>query len=181
MPELVFSFRHRNETVMPVEVADGRGAAVHLLVLEAAHQDVGRGVRIARAVGDHPALGLVLILQEKRRDRAEDQVPGAQRAEMRVERAERKSQHDLARRLRIDLRKHRGRAEVRLAAGPFQADEFGLPAATVHEIAKRPEAALGAGHRRDNGQQRPCLHSGLVEPIPATGRSSRRRWVWRRR
>ena len=72
---------------------------------------------------------------------------------MRVKRAERETHDDFALRLGVDLGKKGVRAEVRLRARPIQADKFGFPAARVDEIHKRLEAALGAGHRRNNGKQ----------------------------
>ena len=140
--------------VMEVEVAHRHRATVHLFVLLGAHEYVGRRVRIAGAVGDHPALRLVVILEEEGRDRSEDEMAGAQRAQMRVERAEGVTHHDLARRLEVDLREERGRIEVRLVTIPLKPDKFGFPAGTVHEIDKGFEAALGARHWRDNSEQR---------------------------
>ncbi len=86
-------------------------------------------------------------------------MPGVQGAEVRVERAERKTHHDLARRLGIDLGEDLRRAEGRNPATEIEADEFGLPAAGVHEITERLEPALSARHRRDDGQER---HGGRL-------------------
>lgn len=132
-----------------VEIIDGLCAAVHLLVFQAAHEHVGRSGGVAGAVGNHPTLGLVVVLLEEGRDRAENQVPRAQRTEVRVERAERETHHDLARGLRVDLRKNARLRKRRPPAGPLEADEFRVPPRRVHEIDKRLEVALSARHRRN--------------------------------
>jgi len=85
VPELVFRFRDDGKGALLVEIAHRFGAAVHLLVLGGADEDVGGRVRVALAERDHPALQLVVVLEEEGRDRTENQMPGAQRAEMRVE------------------------------------------------------------------------------------------------
>src|SRR5690606_2016932 len=72
MPKLVFSFRDGNEGMLPVEIANGRGAAVHLLVFLGADEDVGGRGGVAGLVGNHPALGLVVVLEEERRNRTEN-------------------------------------------------------------------------------------------------------------
>jgi hypothetical protein len=81
-------------------------------------------------------------------------MSGAQRAQMRVKRPERKAHHDFASSLGVDLREDLRRAKRRLRAGHLQPDKFRFPAAGVNEIDKRFEAALSARHRRDNGEQR---------------------------
>jgi len=88
VPEFVLSAGDVRVAVMGIKVADGRRATVHLFVLQGADEYIGWCLCVAGTVGDHPALRLVVILQEERRDRSKDEVAGAQRAQMCVERAE---------------------------------------------------------------------------------------------
>lgn len=152
MHEVVLGVGHVGVGVVGVEIAQGLGAAVHLGILQAAHQDVGRSLGIARLVGDHPALGLVIILEEERRDRAEDEMLGAQGAEVRVEPAEGKPHHDLARRGGLDLGKEGGGAEVGLRPGPVERHKLRPPAQRLHIPRKRLEMTHGLGHGRDDRQ-----------------------------
>lgn len=154
MPKLVVGFRNVCERGLSVEVADGLGAAVHLGVFEGPDEDVGGSGGVAGAVGDYPALGLVVVLEEEGRDRPKDQVPGVQGAEVRVERTEGKAHHDLARRLGVDFGEYLRRAKGRNPAWEIEADEFGFPATGMHEITERLEPALSARHRRDDGEER---------------------------
>ena len=73
---------------------------------------------------------------------------------MGLERAERKSQHDLDRRLGVDLRKDFGRTKGWAMSRPVESDKFRCPTAGVHEVDERLEAALSARHRRNNRQSR---------------------------
>ena len=61
MPEFVLRAGDVRVGVLAVEVAHGGRAPVHLFVLPGAHEYVGRRVRVAGAVGDHPALRLVVF------------------------------------------------------------------------------------------------------------------------
>ncbi len=80
-------------------------------------------------------------------------MPGAEGAEVGVERAEGETHHHLPDGLGVHLREDLVRAKGRTMAGQVEPDELRLPPAGVHKIHEGLEAALGAGHRRDDGEE----------------------------